>query len=63
MEDKNEVKLESHSLTVTISGEEDADRMLRLASEEMRRLEKASLRGELQVIEEYPDLGALYGDL
>lgn len=59
----NEVKLESHSLSVEISGKEDADKMLRLASEEMRRLEKASLRGELEVIEEYPDIETVFGGL
>lgn len=55
MEDETTtIKIDNHSMTVRIEGEEDAQELMELASEEMSRMEQERLRAELQEIEDYP---------
>ncbi|TKX38007.1 hypothetical protein EXE51_05300 [Halorubrum sp. CGM5_25_10-8B] len=53
-DDSTTIKLDNHSMTVRIEGAESAEELMKLASEEMSRMEQERLRAELQEIEDYP---------
>lgn len=49
---KNKLKIKAHDLEVKMESNEDMEDMVEMASSEMDNIMKASLRGELQVMEE-----------
>lgn len=53
-EDTTTIRLNNHSMEVEIEGVESAEELMKLASQEMSRMEQERLRAELQQIEDYP---------
>ena len=49
---KNKLKIKAHDLEVKMESEQDMEGMVEMASAEMDNIMRASLRGELEVMEE-----------
>jgi hypothetical protein len=49
---KNKLKIKAHDLEVKMESNEDMEKMVEMGSEEMDNIMRASMRGELEVLEE-----------
>lgn len=50
--DKNKLKIKAHDLEVKMESTESLESMIEMGSEEMDNIMRASMRGELEVLEE-----------
>ena len=49
---KNKLKIKAHDLEVKMESNESMEKMVEMGSEEMDNIMRASMRGELEVLEE-----------
>ena len=51
-DNKNKLKIKAHDLEVKMESTESLEKMVEMGSEEMDNIMRASMRGELEVLEE-----------